>query len=120
MVDPPAAFAAVLYDPDKARREAPRLADWLAAYAARLATDPQPPARRQARMAAVNPCYVPRNWLLQQAIEAAEQGDLSELRALMAVLEQPYTPQPGAERFAARRPDWARDRPGCSALSCSS
>ena len=120
MVDPPAAFAAVLYDPDKARREAPRLADWLAAYAARLATDPQPAARRQARMAAANPCYVPRNWLLQQAIEAAEQGDLSELRALMAVLEQPYTPQPGAERFAARRPDWARDRPGCSALSCSS
>ena len=120
IADPVSAFADALYDPAKAARESAVLEDWLRAYAARLATDPQPPAARRSRMDVANPLYVPRNWLLQQAIDAAEQGDLSELQALQAVLERPYAPQPGAERFAARRPDWARDRPGCSALSCSS
>jgi len=90
------------------------------APAAGLVTDAQPAAAHRARMDAANPLYAPRDWLLQQAIDTAEQGDPGELHALQAVLERPYTPQPGAERFAARRPDWARNRPGCSALSCSS
>lgn len=120
MPDPITAFAPALYDLAKASREAAGLRDWLARYAARLVTDAEPAAARRARMDAANPLYVPRNWLLQQAIDAAEQGDPGELHALQAVLERPYAPQPGAERFAARRPDWARNRPGCSALSCSS
>lgn len=77
-------------------------------------------AQRKAAMNAVNPLYVPRNWLAQQAIDAAEQGDLAALHRLQRVLEQPYTEQDGAADLAQRRPDWARDKPGCSALSCSS
>jgi uncharacterized protein YdiU (UPF0061 family) len=120
LAEPIAAFADALYDPAKAARESAALVDWLRFYIARIGTDPQAPAARRARMDAANPLYVPRNWLLQQAIDAAEQGDLAELHALQKVLEAPYTPKPGAERFAARRPEWARNRPGCSALSCSS
>jgi uncharacterized protein YdiU (UPF0061 family) len=120
LADPVAALAPALYDRAKAEREASTLRDWFAAYAARLATDPLPAERRRARMDAANPWVVPRNWLLQQAIDAAEQGDTAELQALLDVLQRPYQEQPGAERFAARRPEWARDRPGCSALSCSS
>jgi uncharacterized protein YdiU (UPF0061 family) len=120
VVDPVAALEPALYDRAKAEREAATLGDWLARYAARLATDPQPAEARRARMDAANPWVVPRNWLLQQAIDAAEQGDTAELHALLGVLQRPYDAQPGAERFAARRPDWAKDRPGCSALSCSS
>ena len=118
--NPVATFAATFYDAAKAERESAGLRDWLARYAVRLATDAQTPAARRARMDAANPLYVPRNWLLQQAIDAAGQGDTGELHALLLVLERPYEAQPGAERFATRRPDWARNKPGCSALSCSS
>ena len=93
---------------------------WLRRYAARVRVDSQPAAQRASVMRRANPLYVPRNWVAQTAIDAAEQGDLTELESLMMVLRRPYDVQPGCERYAARRPDWARDRPGCSALSCSS
>ncbi|MBS3896717.1 YdiU family protein [Silanimonas sp.] len=116
----PQDLADLSYAPQQFEREAVALSDWLARYAVRLASEAEHPPLRRARMDAANPLYVPRNWLLQQAIDAAEQGDLAELQALQAVLERPYETQPGAERFAAMRPAWALDRPGCSALSCSS
>jgi uncharacterized protein YdiU (UPF0061 family) len=68
----------------------------------------------------VNPKYIFRNYLAVQAIEALEKGDASPLERLMRVLARPYDEQPQEEDLATRRPEWARDRAGCSALSCSS
>jgi uncharacterized protein YdiU (UPF0061 family) len=67
-----------------------------------------------------NPKYVFRNYLAQLAIDGLENGDASVLERLLAALQHPYDEQPGNEELAARRPEWARHRAGCSALSCSS
>ncbi|MFM1551288.1 MAG: hypothetical protein ACKJSG_17935, partial [Lentisphaeria bacterium] len=93
---------------------------WLRSYATRLATDDTPPDERKRRMNAVNPKFVFRNYLAQLAIDKAESGDGSMIAELLDVLRKPYDEQSGMENYAAKRPDWARTRAGCSMLSCSS
>lgn len=97
-----------------------RLTDWLKDYFQRTYEDALTPLQRSAMMKAVNPCYVPRNYLTQMAIDAAEQGDPSLINELLEVFRHPYDDQEEHQRFAKRRPDWARHRAGCSMLSCSS
>jgi uncharacterized protein YdiU (UPF0061 family) len=93
---------------------------WLRRYAARVRQEGIAPATRVQRMNAANPKYVFRNYLAQLAIDALEKGDASVLERLLQVLRRPYDEQPAHEELAARRPEWARQRAGCSALSCSS
>lgn len=97
-----------------------RLAAWLADWQAVVSTKGEPLAARRARMDAVNPWLIPRNWLAQQAITAAEGGDMKVLERLMRAVRDPYTERAEFADLAARRPAWASDAPGCSALSCSS
>jgi uncharacterized protein YdiU (UPF0061 family) len=89
-----------------------RLDAWLRRW---LALSPE-----RSGMNAVNPKYVPRNYLAQQAIDAMAGGDPSVLERLMRVLSLPYDEQPQHDALAEKRPEWARTKPGCSALSCSS
>ena len=110
----------VFYDPARRAAVEPELLGWLREHGARVCAEGLPAGARRAGMNHTNPLYVARNYLAQQAIDAAEAGDLSELQALHDVLRRPYDEQPGCERFAARRPEWARNRAGCSMLSCSS
>jgi uncharacterized protein YdiU (UPF0061 family) len=108
------------YDGARRSEHLPMIQAWLMRYAARLRNDDLAPEARRARMHAVNPRFVLRNYLAQQAIDKAEAGDLSEIHALLDVLRRPYDEQPDRMRFAAKRPDWARHKAGCSMLSCSS
>ena len=97
-----------------------RTAGWLRRYIARAIEDGSSASERHDRMNRANPKYVLRNYLAQLAIDALGEGDASVLERLMKVLEKPYDEQPEHDDLAERRPEWARNRPGCSALSCSS
>ena len=110
----------VFYDDEKREARRERIAAWLRRWHTRAKSQQEGGAARRARMHAVNPMYVPRNYLAQQAIDLAEGGDASMVHTLLEVMRRPYDEQPGREALAARRPEWARDRAGCSMLSCSS
>ena len=98
-----------------------RLIAWLDRYDRRVLEDHADATHRQATMELANPLYVLRNYLAQEAIDRAqEHGDPSDIMRLLDVLRNPYTEQKGMERYAQKRPEWARNRPGCSMLSCSS
>jgi uncharacterized protein YdiU (UPF0061 family) len=99
---------------------AEKFAAWLRRYSARVRSDAAPAHTRCERMNRVNPKYVLRNYLAQLAIDALVNDDASVMVRLMAVLEYPYDEQPAHDEFADKRPEWARHRAGCSALSCSS
>jgi uncharacterized protein YdiU (UPF0061 family) len=94
--------------------------EWLRTWWHRTRREEAAPAELARRMNAVNPKYVLRNWLAQEAIDAAHSGDDSKVHTLLDVMRKPFDEQPGREHYASKRPDWARTKPGCSALSCSS
>lgn len=95
------------------------LREWLDRYRARVreeGTGPGADAARQRAMLAVNPKYVLRNYLAQQAIDRARQGDPTEVDRLRAVLERPFEEHPEHEAWAGPPPPWARE----IVVSCSS
>jgi serine/tyrosine/threonine adenylyltransferase len=93
---------------------------WLEFYQRQLQETPlhDEAQKRYEAMLGVNPRLVPRNWLLQVAIERAEQGDLCELDRLVAALSQPYAEHPQAwqDPYEESAPDWAK----ALHVSCSS
>ncbi|TGN65308.1 YdiU family protein [Nocardioides eburneiflavus] len=53
----------------------------------------------------VNPAYVPRNHLVEEALDAATAGDLEPFERLLAVVAAPYDVRPGLERYAEPAPE---------------
>ena len=114
-------FNSCFYQPEQLEQtEKEHFIEWLASYFKRLEINRGEHAERQINMNRVNPKYVLRNYLAQQAIEQAEQGNYQLLETLQRVLKQPYDEQPEFEQYADKRPEWAKNKAGCSMLSCSS
>ena len=114
-------LADAYYQPDQLTPEyRARMSQWIQVYGRRLHAQGISESARQKSMNAANPKYVLRNYLAQLAIDKAELGELSTVTELLDVLRYPYDEQPDKEVYAEKRPDWARNRAGCSMLSCSS
>jgi uncharacterized protein YdiU (UPF0061 family) len=56
-------------------------------------------------MGRVNPAYVPRNHIVEEALQAATGGDLGPLSRLLEVVTDPYNERPGVERYAEAAPE---------------
>lgn len=55
-------------------------------------------------MAAANPVYIPRNHLVEEALDAATAGDLGPFSDLLVVVTDPYAERPGLQRYASPAP----------------
>ncbi len=114
-------FQPAWYKPDELGRDYLEAVEtWGRDYVYRLKKSSISSIERKKRMNLINPKFVFRNYLAQQAIDRAEKDDFSMIEKLMSILRSPYDDQPENEIFAEKRPEWARNRPGCSMLSCSS
>jgi serine/tyrosine/threonine adenylyltransferase len=63
----------------------------------------------------VNPLYIPRNHLVEEALAAASAGDLDPVERLLAAVTSPYQPRPGFERYAEPAPE---EFSGCYQTFC--
>lgn len=93
-----------------------KASDWLTNYRERLIAEQSDCISRQLTMKSVNPKFVLRNYLAQQAIELAEKGDYSMFSQLNEVLARPFDEHPEQESFAKPPPDWGK----AMEISCSS
>jgi len=98
----------------------PQWTDWLTHYAERLNREGIDDANRKSAMNAINPKYVLRNYMAQLAIDDANNGSYDLIEELFELLKNPYDEQAHQQKWFAKRPDWAKNKVGCSMLSCSS
>ena len=98
----------------------PKWKDWFRVYKKLVLAEDIEKKSRLEKMKLTNPKYVLRNYMAQLAIEKAEIGDYSLIDELYLLLQNPYDEQPNMEKWYAKRPEWAKQKVGCSMLSCSS
>jgi uncharacterized protein YdiU (UPF0061 family) len=96
-------------DPEKARTlftDPSQFDAWLPQWMARLETDPQTNEQRSTAMNAVNPLYIPRNQMVEAALDAASRhGTMEPFEAMLEVVRNPYTERAGWSAYARPAPD---------------
>src|ERR1039458_9969783 len=80
---------------------------WAAGWRQRLQEEAEDGQARAASMRSVNPAFIPRNHLVEGALEAASgRQDFQPFEELLDVVSRPYEERPGLERYAmAARPE---------------
>ena len=90
--------------PASCRAGGEAFAAWCTQWRARLARQPGSPADTAARMQCVNPLVIPRNHRVEEALAAAETGDLAPFERLLAAIRRPYEDTPGNEPYRSGPP----------------
>ena len=90
--------------------------DWLDSYDERLKGNTSTTEERHSVMLQANPKFVLKNYMLQEAIDAAEDGDFTVVDALFEIAKDPYAEHEKHERWAGATPDEFKNKK----LSCSS
>jgi len=90
--------------------------DWLDVYDERLKKNETTTEQRHAKMLKVNPKFVLKNYMLQEAIDAAKTKDFSLVNQLFKISQNPYDEHFEYERWAGATPDAFKNKK----LSCSS
>ncbi len=89
---------------------------WLERYALRVEQEAASVPIRRQQMRSVNPRFILRNYMAEEVIREAHQGDYRPMHDLLPLLRHPGDVHPGFERFAGPRPEWAES----IYLTCSS
>jgi len=89
---------------------------WVVSFLKRHSLETMSQEKRLELMNQMNPKFILRNYMAQEAIEAAEKNDFSLLNTLLIVLTQPFEEFPEYQKFANKSPKWAKDLE----ISCSS
>ena len=92
------------------------LSEWLLAYEQRLELEVASFPIRRAQMRAVNPEYILRNYMAEEAIRAATEGDFTVVHDLLMLLRTPMDESSEFSRYSTAPPTWA----GGISLTCSS
>jgi uncharacterized protein YdiU (UPF0061 family) len=90
--------------------------DWLDIYDRRLEQNSSSATKREASMLKTNPKYVLKNYMLQEAINSAKEGDFSLVAKLFDIAQNPYVEHDGCTRWSEATPDEFKNKK----LSCSS
>lgn len=97
-----------------------RLGSWFAQWKKTISQEGLRLDEAREAMGKVNPVFIPRNYQLQMVIDELEQGKDDLLQKMETAMQKPYEMNDCTRLFFQKRPDWARNRAGCSSLSCSS
>ena len=89
---------------------------WVVSFLKRHSRETMSQEKRLELMRQMNPKFILRNYMAQEAIEAAEKNDFLLLNTLLIILTQPFEEFPEHQKFANKSPKWAKDLE----ISCSS
>jgi uncharacterized protein YdiU (UPF0061 family) len=85
--------------------KSPEFDEWLALWQQRGLKEQLKPEARAELMNSVNPIYIPRNHLVEAALQAAEKNsDFEPFETLMKVLEKPFEKRPELEAYEKPAP----------------
>ena len=75
--------------------------------------------KRKKIMKTSNPNFILRNYISQEVISELENGNEKKLKDIEEIIKNPYSNNIQSQ-YVTKRPDWAKNKAGCSMLSCSS